>query len=69
MVRPSQVELYAAIRRDARAGVSGRQLQRNTLLVGARCRLRWLRPGLCRGHCIPHALPGWICSKASSTRF
>lgn len=29
MGRPSRVELYAAIRRDARAGMSGRELQRH----------------------------------------
>lgn len=28
MVRPSRVELYASIRRDPRAGMSGRELQR-----------------------------------------
>jgi hypothetical protein len=39
------VELYAAIRRVARAGLSGRALERKTALGGAQWSWRWRRPG------------------------
>lgn len=61
--RESKVELYAAIRRDSRAGLSNREIQRTHHVGGTRSATPWIRRGPSLEVPTRSAHPAWMRSR------